>query len=251
MIMRKRRNIAAALLFLGGCLAAGIAGNDEVGKTARIFGRVTDLQNRPIAGASVELKNSRFDTVSGTTSGPDGTYSLNAPKGNYLALLAVKDYQTKFLEYWAWNVPAEGDLEINPRFDRLEVYAINAWQPQGALPSYQIYFRPMSLARAGKKIEEAGGMEGLGKLPLIDIAPELTLEDVVVAIDGQAVETLRINKILEASGPNQDMIGYVIQVGVPEQKPAKKYRVITITLTDRETGEKGEGTLFFTPAGVI
>jgi hypothetical protein len=42
--------------------------------------------------------------------------------GMYIALTAVKDYSVKDLEYWAWNVPAFGELEINPRFDRLEVW---------------------------------------------------------------------------------------------------------------------------------
>ena len=90
-------------------------------------------------------------------SGKDGRYSLAASKGQYMALLAVKDYQVKFLEYWAWAVPAERDLEINPRFDRLEVYAINAWRPQGAYPSYQIYFRQMNPTRTIKNGTSGAG----------------------------------------------------------------------------------------------
>jgi len=215
--------------------------------TARISGRVTDFENRPIAGASVLLKDAGFETVAAATSGADGRYSMTAPKGDYMALLAIKDYQIRFLEYWAWSVPLDGDLEINPRFDRLEVYAMNAWRPQGGYPSYQIYFRPMSLTRARKIMTEAGGQEGLKKLSHIDIAPVLTAGDIAVTIDGEAVGILKVNKVLEAAGPTQDMIGYVVQTELPKGKTPGGHRVITVVITDRETGEKGEGCLFLDP----
>jgi hypothetical protein len=220
-------------------------------ETIRISGRVTDFEGRPIEGATIELKNSRFDNAAEGTSDKDGRYSLTAPKGTYMALAAVKDYQVKSLEYWAWTVPAEKDLEINPRFDRLEVYGINAWRPQGGYPSYQIYFRPMSLTRVTKKVVEAGGMENLGKLPVIDIAPELSVADIQVTIDGQPVKVLQVNRVREASGPDQYLFGYLVQVPLPEMKPVADYFPITVTVIDKETGERGEGCLFFHPARLM
>lgn len=246
--MQRKQKAVAIFLFLFSIGVGGFSspafGTGGAENRIRISGRVTDFANRPIVGASVELKDSHFQTVAGATSGSDGSYALTVPKGNYMALTAVKDYQTKFLEYWAWNVPASEDLEINPRFDRLEIYAVNAWQPQGAYPSYQIYFRPMSLTKAAKKVVEAGGMENFGKLPLLDIAPDLSLGDIVVTIDGQTVNVLKANKILEAAGPRQNMVGYVIQTELPKRKTVKSYSIITITLTDHDTGEKGEASLF-------
>ena len=239
--------LAGATVAVFSCWLGGI----EAQGTVRISGRVMDFQNRPIEGASVELKNARFDTVAKAVSGKDGGYSLSAPQGTYMALTAVKDYQTRFLEYWAWSVPADRDLEINPRFDRLEVYAINAWRPQGGYPSYQIYFRPMSLTRVTKRVMEAGGMENLGKLPHLDIAPELAAKDIVVTIDGQTVKILQVSKVREAAGPNQDMTGYVVQTDLPEKKPAGDTSLITITLTDVETGEMGEGSLFLKRSPLI
>jgi hypothetical protein len=241
---------AAWLLVMTAGLLSGFASGKAPQDLVKISGRVTDFQNRPIEGASVELKNAHFETVAKGVSGKDGSYSLAAPKGNYMALAAVKDYQVKSLEYWAWNVPAIGNLEINPRFDRLEVYAINAWRPQGAYPSYQAYFRPMSLTRMTKKITEVGGMENLGKLPLLDIAPDLAVKDIAVTVDGEVVKVLGVNKVREAAGPNQDMFGYVIQADLPGKKTAEEYSVITITLTDSETGEMGEGCLFFKHPGL-
>ena len=223
----------------------------QAGGTVKITGRVTDFAGRPIEGATVELKNSRFENAAEGLSGKDGCYSLTVPKGTYMALAAVKDYRTKSLEYWAWSIPAERDLEINPRFDRLEVYGINAWRPQGGYASYLVYFRPMSLTRAARAVQDAGGMENLGKLPVIDIAPELTADDIQVAIDGQPVKILQMNKVREAGGPNQYLFGYLIQVTLPERKPSTDDFPITITLTDRATGEKGEGCLFFRPARLL
>lgn len=88
-------------------------------RTVKIFGRVTDFKGQAIEVATVELKDSRFNDVATTNSGPDGRYSLAIPKGHYMALTAVKGYQVQSLEYWAWNVPADRDIEIDPRFDRL------------------------------------------------------------------------------------------------------------------------------------
>ncbi len=90
-----------------------------------------------------------------------------------------KDYAVKNLEYWAWNVLAYHDVEIDARIDGLEVYAINAWMPQGATPSMQIYFRPMSLRRVKEFSQRLGikfppSREELRSLKVIDIAPRLT-----------------------------------------------------------------------------
>jgi hypothetical protein len=243
--------IGLAIVFLAAVLIQGQEAPPRAPETVTISGRVTDFEGRPIHGAAVELKKSRFENAAASTSDKDGRYSLIVPKGTYMALAAVKDYQIKSLEYWAWNVPAERDLEINPRFDRLEVYAINAWRPQGGYPSYQIYFRPMSLTRTITKITEAGGMESFSKLPVMDIAPELTADDIQVAVDGQPVKVLQLNRVREAAGPNQYLFGYVLQVGLPDKKPAWEYIPITITIIDRATGEKGEGCIFFRPARLM
>ena len=236
--------IGIFLLFLFTAAVPNAAQDSETTEQITISGRVSDFEGQSIEGASVFLKNDRFGDVATAVSDKTGRYSLTAPKGCYMALAAVKDYQVKYLEYWAWNVPAFNDLEINPRFDRIEVYAVNAWRPQGAYPSYQIYFRPMSLSLAKAEIEEAGGMDKLKELPVIDIAPKLGKNDIEVAVDGQCVEILEVNQVREATGKTQYMVGYLIQVTLPEKKTEKKYSLITITLTDPETGEKGEGCLF-------
>jgi len=243
--VRKAIVLSGILLFFliaGFYLSAGQESHAE--DTAKIFGRVTDFEGKHFEGATVFLKDAKFKDVATAKSDKDGRYLLIAPKGCYMALVAVKDYMVKYLEYWAWNVPVDRDLEINPRFDRMEVYAINAWRPQGGYSSYQIYFRPMSLSMTMTKIEEAGGMANFQKLPVIDIAPDLGKNDIKVSIDGQSANILDLNRVREAAGENQRMFGYLIQVTLPEKKPDKPYSIITITITDPVTGDKGEGCLF-------
>lgn len=210
-----------------------------------ISGRVTDFSGNPVEGAQVELKDDHFKNVASVLSGKDGGYKMKAAKGRYMALAAVKDYQVKSLEYWAWNVLAERDLEINARYDRLEVYAINAWRPQGGYPSLMIYFRPMSFVKVVQKVTKAGGMEALQKLPVIDIAPELSEAGIELTIDGKPARVLQINKVREATGLAQFMFGYVIQTPLPEKRSDRDYALINIALRDPTTGERGEGCLFF------
>jgi hypothetical protein len=211
---------------------------------ARIFGHVRDFTGNPIEGADVELKLADFENAAATRTAADGSYSMTVESGMYIALAAVKDYRVKHLEYWAWNVPAFGELEIDPRFDRLEVYGLNAWRPQGGYPSYQIYFRPMSLTMTVDVVTKAGGMDKLGKLPLIDIAPDLRAKDIAVKVDGESVEVLRVNKVEEAGGPAQALYGYLIQTPLPKAPPAGDWMTIDVALTDPATGEKGEGRLY-------
>lgn len=242
---------AAVATFCFLCLASLIPTSGhppDIQKTSpthsRIYGVVRDFQGRPIADADVELMSSSFKDVATTRSAADGSYSLTVEPGMYIALAAVKGYRISNLEYWAWNVPAFGELEINPRFDKLEVYAVNAWRPQGGFPSYQIYFRPMSLVKTTAVVVKAGGMEGLGKIPVLDIAPELGAKDIEVKVNGEPVDILRINKVREAGSPTQVLYGYLIQVAMPKSPAAGDWIVFDVTLTDPATQEKGEGRLY-------
>lgn len=215
-----------------------------------IYGIVTDFNGNPIEKATVEVKNRRFETIYQTFTDADGKYRLKVVEGTYIAMYICKDYLVKNLEYWAWNVLAYSNLEINARIDGLEVYAINAWMPQGALPSMQIYFRPMSLRRV-KELSQCLGIgfppsrEELKSLKAIDIAPRLTKKDVTVTIDGYPVKIFTLNKVEEAAGEDQVVFGYLIQTSLPERWRNSDYSQICITVEDSETGEKGEGCLFW------
>jgi len=216
----------------------------------KIYGIVTDFNGNPIEKSTVEIKNKHFETIYQTFTDAEGKYRLEVVEGTYIAMYICKDYLVKNLEYWAWNILAYRDLEINARIDGLEVYAINAWMPQGALPSIQIYFRPMSLRRVKELSKRLGigfppSQEELKSLKVIDIAPRLTKKDVTVTVDGYPVEILTLNKVEEAAGEDQVIFGYLIQTSLPGRWRNSDYSRICITVEDSETGEKGEGYLFW------
>jgi hypothetical protein len=209
----------------------------------RIHGTVTDFHGNPIPGASVELKKNDFQIAYGCLSDEKGHYELSAEDGKYIALAAIvpRDYRRTKLEYWAWNVPASSDLQINPRYDALEIYAMNAWMPQGALPSLQIYFRPMSL----KRVLDQGGLEAIRKMKLVDIAPDLSPENIQVRVGEEPVPALEVNKVREAGPNGQAIFAYLIQTRLPGKRPAHDIWRITLTAEDPETGEMGENLLFW------
>jgi hypothetical protein len=224
-----------------------------------ISGKATDFDNNPLQDAVVEIKNDRFKAIYETCTNDKGEYEIRVRKGLYLALAVFKDYKTKYLEYWAWNVPAYRDLQFNPRIGGIEVYAMNAFVPQGAYPSVLIYFRPMSLKRSKK----VGGEKALKKVDIIDISPDLSKDDIELRINGKPVKILELNRVLECAGSARSIIAYLIQttlpkrsiiayliqatlhIKIPESKRYSGYSRIDITLRDAQTGERGEGCLFW------
>jgi len=208
----------------------------------RIAGTVTDFGGRTIGGAEVQVVNNQFQPVARTTTGSQGEYELRVPAGRYMALIAVKDYRVRYLEYWSWNLQATSDLAIDPRIGGLEVYALNAFRPQGGYPALMVYFRPMSLRRF--KADSARSASGKR---LIDIAPQLVAEDVSVVLDGAALDVLALSRVTEAAGPTQSMVAYLVHVALPKAWPQGATGRLRLTVSDRETGEQGEATLFVEP----
>ncbi len=182
-------------------------------------------------------------------------------EGDYYCLYAIKlsEYRVNRLEYWAWNVPVHSDLVIDPRYDRMEIYAINVFEPQVTpQETYMAYFRPMSLAKtlaaaARRKVNEknfqsAGRAEGLlaetGQLA--DMAPAaITADELIVEVNGTKAEIVAINKVKEYAR-GFFMYGYTVQILKPKNdaQSALKYDRIAITLHSTETGESGKGETF-------
>jgi hypothetical protein len=213
-------------------------------KLIKIYGKLTDFDGNALSNGDVEIKDAvltRYVYI--TKTDEFGNYVLEVKMGMYMAIAAVKDYGISKLEYWGWNLPAYEDTEINIRIDGLEVYAINAFMIQRSQPytSMMIYFRPMSLKRyltAKEKINDSN--------EIINISPNLNESDIEVKIDEQLVNILGITRIIEnAVESHQKVIGCLIQVSIPEIESKKVYKKIHIALRDSETGEKGEGSLFW------
>jgi hypothetical protein len=223
-----------------------------------ISGKVTDFDNNPLQDAQVQIKNDHFKAIYKACTNKKGEYKIYVKKGLYLAFMAYKDYKTKYLEYWAWNVPVDRDLQFNPHIGGLEVYAMNAFVPQGAYPSLLIYFRPMSLQR----FHNMESTKAFKKTSVIDISPALSAKDIELRIGGKPVKILELNRVEEYAGgitsiiayliqstlPKRSMIGYLVQAVLPIKMLGSKkdeYFRIDITLRDAQTGERGEGCLFW------
>jgi len=211
-----------------------------------ISGKLTDFDGDPIYNGDVEVKDAIMTRYAYITKTDEyGNYSIKVKKGMYMAIAAVKDYRTKFLEYWGWHLPAVCDIEINMRIGGLEIYAINAFMIQRSRPynTVMVYFRPMSLKRT---IEFENNTEHGSETNYDVLALNLSKEDVEIRIDEQTANILAINKVTEKAVESPIQIsGYLVQVSVPEMESQKEYIKIHITVADRETGERGEGCLFW------
>lgn len=235
--------------------------------TVRIYGQVTDVNNQPVDSASVWLKQN-IDSLSSenkaeifknsyeTFTDSNGFFSMEIEVGTYYCLYAIyeNDYGKTKLEYWAWNLPIYKDLEINPKYDRMEIYGINGFEPQrGPFNTYMIYFRPMSLTKAL-------GLSKESKSDTINIAPEtISKEEINVAVNGIKTEVVTIDKIREYVRNGKYMFAYVIQIMKPDeskQKPNNSELVegfdkITIELKSKETNEFGKGEYFLKKIGEL
>ena len=246
------------ILFL--LLTVLIISNLSAQKKVTLYGKVTDFNNQPVDSASVWLKNSidtisvknknkLFDNAYETFTDINGNFSIEVDKGTYYCLYAIKesDYGKTKLEYWAWNLPIYKNLEINPQYDRMEIYGINAFEPQtGPFETYTIYFRPMSLTKALKLPKNT-------KLDTIDIAPKnISKEELEVKLNGIKAEIVTINKVNQYTRSGSYMYGYLVQILKPKanKKITNKAELvdgfdkITITLHSKETNEIGKGEYF-------
>jgi hypothetical protein len=219
----------------------------------RIFGQVRDFKGNPLDSVTVRLKNKKFENLYETITDRNGYYEIKALKNSYNCLYAIKfsEYAKTKLEYWAWNIPAYSNLEINPKYDRMEVYGINAFEPQvSPHDTYIIYFRPMSLTKSlkiqGKINKKELEQNAISEKSLVNIAPDtISKNELDVRINGYQSDVLAINKITEyARGVL--MYGYTIQIRKPleSEKLELEYDKISIILHSQETNEFGMGECF-------
>ncbi len=181
-----------------------------------------------LSAVLIELKNERFETMYQTLSDENGTFELCVPDGSYPFLTAVRDYGQRYLEYWAQNVPACGDLELHIRIDTLEVYGLHAFIVKGAAKALSIYFRPMSLEKF--KAGEA------------DIAPVLTENDITVTVNGKKSRVYVADRVREYTGEEgRYLSAYLIRTSIPEG--VKEWERIDITVRGPEK-HIGCATLF-------
>ncbi len=212
-----------------------------------ISGIVSDFEGNPIDSAIVELKHSDFQTAYETLTDANGKYSLKVQRGKYMALASMrmdeyplansvlpKDKQR--LEFWCWNLIAEEDINLNIRYHRLEIYGVNIFRIQGAVPGYTIYCRPMSLTRGFAELDKK-------ELSFIDLCPPPEELDVKVKINNQVVKVNMKQKIKEYVSKGV-CYGYILHTDLPPKQTNKDYDRFHIEMTDLKNGDKGEAVFF-------
>jgi hypothetical protein len=244
--MKHIYNLLVLLLFLS-CTA-----NDDF---VIISGQATDFEGNIIDSCIVQIKNSDFTTAYETYTNTAGNYSLKVKKGKYMALYAIrpKEYPRENavaekdmrLEFWAWNIVADKDLTINPRYHKLELYGAAVFKTFGGYNGFLIYFRPMSLTKylsyspniyLDKKNAEQNA----------DISVKLENLKVKIFIDNEPLKINLIQPITEFEGEGQmPMTAFLVQTDAPKTKPDKSYVIFRIEAENTEFNEKGENLYFY------
>lgn len=219
----------------------------------RIYGQVTDFKKQPLKGVLVSVKNKQFKDLYSVKTDDHGHYSMTIAKGNYYCLYAVKpsEYFKTKLEYWTWNLPAYKDMEINPQYERMEIYGINVFEPQ-VTPheTYMVYFRPMSLTKV-LQLSDLKNRKGFEKKAMvnhdtINIAPRvITKDELSISVNNRSAEVVNITKT-PVYGRGSYYYGYMIQIKKPKEEVVSdsEYDKISIVLHSNETDEWGRGDCF-------
>jgi len=244
-----------SLLVLALMLGFNVFAQNEKSLTITISGQAIDFEGQPIDSCLIDLKHSDFSSAYSTYTDENGYYTLeNVEKGRYVALFAMrpKEYprsnavpeEDMRLEFWAWNVVADRDLIINPRYHKLEVYGTNVFQVLGGYPGLFVYFRPMGVTRYISYQKEDYLDKKRMEEKAVDISVRPEYLDVKIFADN---ELLKINSItpVEEYAETMSITGYIVQVEVPKEKSDKPYIVFRIEAENKEFNEKGEGLYFY------
>ena len=225
-------------------------------KYISISGKVTDFEDVAIDSAMVRLYYNDFTTAYETYTDSEGYYMLKGIKiGNYAAMYVIrpKEYprmnavpeEDMRLEFWAWNVIADKDLVINPRYQKLELYGTTVFEEYGGRPELLVYFRPMSVTKSnliGKDIYlDKAKMEKEG----VDLCVLPEYIDVEVYADEVPLNVKTIQAIYGYQGEKNMIVSYLVAVDRPTVKPDKPYIIFKVVVTNKEHNEKGENIYFY------
>jgi hypothetical protein len=161
---------------------------DVLVRLRRLHGRVTTFD-----GAAVSkpiIRGCHGETAFGDDAGRYELF-LSGPCRD----VAVFDrgYTKTTLEPWLYGVDLPGDLELNPRMDRMEVESLNAWTSATTLHAF---FVPMSLGHVQRV--QAKGAKGEAEAAVDPSAwPRLKASDVRMYLGDEALSPLTLNELVE------------------------------------------------------
>ncbi len=233
------------------------AQEDTQNNFVTISGIVSDFEGNPIDSAIVELKHPDFSEAYSTYSDADGNYKLTGvKKGIYLAMyvLRPKEYPRRNavlpkdmrLEFWAWNVIADKNLTINPRYHRLELYGLTAFMVPVGGSGIWLYVRPMSLSKLLKYSSDTyTNKSKLEEVVDINVYPEHFKAEVFVDDNPVLIKSIQKVEEFAATENRPPVIGYLINVDFKITKKPERPFKIKVVGENTELKEKGENVCFF------
>lgn len=246
------KNTLLLLVFLIVSIA-GFSQNQE--NTITISGRVSDFDDNPISNCKIRVLRSNFTAAYTAFTDKDGLYSIpNVEKGKYMAIYALRpeEYPRELkvaekdmrLEFWAWNVIADKDLTINPRYNRLELYGTTVFKENGGYPAIMLYTRPMSLGRMLAYGEALYKDKKKAEDEQVDISAEPEDIEFKVWADDEPVTIRSVQPVQEYVGGGRQM-AYLLYLDLPK-KQTGKYCIFRVEAQNRAYGgEKGENVYFY------
>lgn len=216
-----------------------------------ISGRVTDYNGNPVDSCNVALYNPDFTPAYEALSDSCGNYILDSvATGKYACLYAmrVKEYprmqqvapEDMKLEFWAWNVVADRDLNLDIRYHKLELYGTTAFLEYGGRQELLIYTRPMSVTKAISYFNymDKGRAEKESK---VTVEPEYMQFEVYADGNPLSIFSVQHLSLPNYSNPMNDDC-YLIQTSLPadlrrhNDRPYE-IRVVGHNMHDDEWGE--------------
>ncbi|MCC8145360.1 MAG: carboxypeptidase-like regulatory domain-containing protein [Bacteroidales bacterium] len=259
--MKAKSLVKSFLIFIFSILLAAsgrVYSNTPVQKqqeTITISGRATDFDGNPIDSCRVSVYYTDFSTAYSAYTDNNGYYSIpEVSKGKYMAVYAMRpeEYPRQLevpekdmrLEFWAWNIIADKDLTINPRYHRLELYGTTVFKQNGGYPGIMIYTRPMSLGRMLSYGQKMWENKSEAEAAEIDISVEPDEIEFKVYADDVPVAVQSVQPVMEYVGGGRQM-AYLIYVDLPETTPDKYYAFRIEAFNRAYGGEKGENVYFY------
>ena len=210
-------------------------------QTIKILGRVTDFNDKPISNCAVMLMDGHFNAIDSVVTDRPGKYmALTAIKWDEYVRFSKLPEQDRRLEFWAWNIIADKDLTINPRYHRLELYGTTAFCPTGT-NALMVYTRPMSATEAMKYDEKLYRDNNNG---VLDYSVKLEDFKVQAFIDDKEVKIRHIENMTEQYG-NQKMGAFLLMLDYNVLHDDRTVHEIRITAENIKYNEKGENIFFF------
>ena len=203
-------------------------------KYHKIYGHITDFKGNPLK-SFILIKPDAFEEATGVWSDADGYYEISLPERTYNNFY-VNDgnYKSTTLEAWSWHMIVDDDQELDYKIGTGEVYSLSVWPNNGGFGTFLLSFRPMVLG-AGKGPDKQTINDK--EFSLLNIAPDLDIEDLNITVNGRKAEIYSMQKYFE-TGKDAAMPAYLIQVRRPFPAFGKQTICVEYDKTIEQDGRK-------------